>query len=275
MPGSPPAVFRAAVLLAAAALLAGCSAGSGDEAASPAGATTQSTGASTGTSPTPSSQGRSAYISVGCGACHGQNGQGTDVGPALAGHTEEVVIRQVRTPLGEMPAYSQDRLSDEDLKGIAAYVVSLKATEKHVEPVKLSDVLATHHWMALGAIDAGDRKDALHHIGHIISIVKGEHLAAMKEAREHLLAGDKHEAEHLIEEMLADKKKPKLGLKKLHLRLALAAVQRSDRKEALHQAGHFVELSATHDKSHGQELLTLLKQKKLKAAEMELKHLLG
>src|SRR5215207_808204 len=59
--------------------------------------------------------GRKVYLDAGCSACHGMNAEGTDVGPSLAGHTAEQVHQQVRSPLAQMPAYSQEQLSDEDL----------------------------------------------------------------------------------------------------------------------------------------------------------------
>ena len=52
--------------------------------------------------------------------------------------------------------------------------------EEHVEPVRLSEVLPVHHWMAISAIAVGDRGDVLHHFGHIIETVKGEHREAME-----------------------------------------------------------------------------------------------
>ena len=191
----------------------------------------------TGTSAT----GRQVYLEAGCSACHGLNGEGTDVGPSVAGHNPQQVHQQVRSPLAQMPAYSKEQLSDEDVDAIAAYVAGLEPMEKHAEPVKLSEVLAIHHWMAISALAAGDREDALHHVGHIIERVKGEHRETLVEARALLREGDLHEAEHLIEEMLAGKAKPELTLAQLNLRLALTAVDQRDRAEAIHQIRHYLE----------------------------------
>ena len=73
--------------------------------------------------------------------------------------------------------------------------------------------------------------DALHHVGHIIQIVKGEHLETMEKAR-----GDLHEAEYLIEEMLARQGQARAHAGELSLRLALTAVDQRDRAEAIHPA---------------------------------------
>ena len=229
----------------------------------------------TGGAPTGARTGRELYLAAGCATCHGQNAQGTDVGPALAGHTAAQVHQQVRTPLGQMPAYRVEQLPDDDLEMIAEYIAGLKPTMEHVEPVKLSEVLALHHWMAISAIAVGDRGDALHHVGHIIETVEGEHLQAMREARRHLRAGELHEAEHLIEEMLAGKAKPELSRERLSLRLALTAVDQRDRQEAIHQLRHYLELAKGADRQKGEAVLAHLREGDLHGAEHGIADLLG
>jgi mono/diheme cytochrome c family protein len=219
--------------------------------------------------------GRAAYLAAGCAACHGENAEGTAVAPSLAGHTSKQVHQQVRSPLAQMPAYSEEQLADAELEAIAGYIAGLGPMEEHMEPVKLSDVLAIHHWMAISAIAAGDRGDALHHVGHIIQAVKGEHLEAMKEARKHLRAGELHEAEHLIEEMLAGKAEPELSRERLSLRLALTAVDQRDREEAIHQIRHFVEFAKGADRRKGEAVLAHLRAGDLHEAEHTIASLLG
>lgn len=219
--------------------------------------------------------GRAIYLAAGCGACHGQNAEGSDVGPSLAGHTAAQVHQQVRSPLAQMPAYPVEQLPDDDLEAIAGYIAGLAPMEEHVEPVRLSEVLAVHHWMAISAIAVGDGGDALHHVGHIIETVQGEHLQAMQEARRHLRAGELHEAEHLIEEMLAGKAKPELSRERLSLRLALTAVDQRDRAEAIHQLRHFLELAKGADRQKGEAVLTHLREGDLHGAEHGIADLLG
>lgn len=219
--------------------------------------------------------GRDVYLAAGCAGCHGQNAEGTDIAPALAGHTVEQVHQQVRSPLAQMPAYSDEQLSDDDLEKIADYIAGLEPVEEHVEPVKLNDVVAIHHWMAISAIAADDREDALHHVGHIIEAVKGEHREAMKEARTFLREGELHEAEHLIEEMLGGKAKPELGREGLSLRLALTAIDQRDREEAIHQIRHFLERAKGPDREKGQAILAHLRERDLHGAEHGIADLLG
>jgi len=277
-------VFAALLLLVALAAIVGAGVvgwaigeATGEEAATVT--TTVTAGMETeppGEAPTGGARtGREIYLAAGCGACHGQNAEGTDVGPSLAGHTAEQVHQQVRSPLAQMPAYPVEQLSDDDLEAIAEYVAGLEPMEEHVEPVRLSEVLAVHHWMSISAIAVGDRGDALHHVGHIIEAVKGEHLEAMEEARRHLRAGELHEAEHLIEEMLAGKAKPELSRERLSLRLALTAVDLRDREEAIHQIRHFLELAKGADRQKGEAVLSHLREEDLHGAEHGIADLLG
>jgi|SRR5215218_4934583 len=220
-------------------------------------------------------EGRKLYLSAGCASCHGQNAEGTDNGPALSGHSEEQVMQQVRSPLDEMPAYSETQLSDGDLHEIAAYIAGLAPAEMHVEPVKISNPIAMHHWMAISAIKAGDVEDALHHVDHIIEAVEGEHLEAMEQARDHLRAGDLHEAEHLIEEMLAGRARPDLSLEEVHLRLALAALERGDASDARHHVNHFLETARGEEREHAREVLAALRAGDLHEALDGVEELLG
>jgi mono/diheme cytochrome c family protein len=269
----------AIVIVAVAAGLVGWAIGraTGEEAA------TVTTTVTSTTQPQPAGQeagreggtGRARYIAAGCAACHGQNAEGTDVAPSLAGHSAEQVHQQVRSPLAQMPAYSVEQLADGDLEAIAGYISELEPMEKHVEPVKVSEVLAIHHWMAISAIAAGDRGDALHHVGHIIESVEGEHLEAMRKARTMLRAGELHGAEHLIEEMLAGRAKPELSRERLSLRLALTAVDQRDRAEAIHQMRHFLARAAGPERAKGQAVVAHLREGDLHGAEHGIADLLG
>jgi mono/diheme cytochrome c family protein len=74
--------------------------------------------------------GKAPYDKV-CRICHGPEGMGNQ-GPALVPLTmepEELLIR-VREGGGEMPPISANRVSDDDVKQIAAYLKSLSPPEK-------------------------------------------------------------------------------------------------------------------------------------------------
>lgn len=76
-------------------------------------------------------RGRDRYVVLECGSCHGENGEGTENGSALAGTTlsEDDFITFLRTGggLGNDHLYSTDRLSERGGRNLYAYVLSLSA----------------------------------------------------------------------------------------------------------------------------------------------------
>ena len=66
-----------------------------------------------------------------CAACHGGDGEGGS-GPPLAGEeaytSADAVVDQIRNGGGGMPAFG-DRLSDQELADVSAYVVERLAPE--------------------------------------------------------------------------------------------------------------------------------------------------
>ena len=75
--------------------------------------------------------GRSVFRASGCTTCHGEEGVGTDRAPALAGHTAAEVRAQVRDPEGRMSAYGPDRISEQELADLVAFVTSLETADGH------------------------------------------------------------------------------------------------------------------------------------------------
>lgn len=73
----------------------------------------------------PANSPEGAYQAAGCSSCHGQDGEG-GVGPALAGHTDAQVEKQVRDPVGDMPAFGSEKLSDQQLALIVTYIEGLE-----------------------------------------------------------------------------------------------------------------------------------------------------
>jgi quinol---cytochrome c reductase cytochrome c subunit, bacillus type len=73
--------------------------------------------------------GKAAYARV-CQVCHGAEGRG-DAGPALVPLDKEAdeVLGIVREGSGQMPPVSAERVSDDDVKHIVAYLKSLKHTQ--------------------------------------------------------------------------------------------------------------------------------------------------
>ena len=123
----------------------------------------------------PISSGQQLFQNKGCATCHGQNAEGTDIAPALTGHSATQVKRQVRAPLGIMPVFPPDKISNEELEAISEFIEGLGGGHAHVRGPGSPDEVAIHHWMALFSTDAEDPSEAIHHLGHIIELTEGQH----------------------------------------------------------------------------------------------------
>ena len=215
-----------AATLGIAVLLAACE----DQMATPTPSATLSSG----------EQGQRLFAVKGCSGCHGVGAEGTDIAPGLPGHSAEQVLRQVRSPLGTMPAFGAERISDQELDLIAAYVESLEGSDSHTEPT-LGDAVAIHPWMTLTALAGGRVDEAAHHVRHAIELIEDAgHRGRMEAALGSLNSGQLHDAEHEIEGMLAGVAEPDLSRGELHLQLALGAAQAGDGPEAGHHLEHFI-----------------------------------
>jgi mono/diheme cytochrome c family protein len=222
-------------------------------------------------------EGKQLYLAKGCAACHGQNAEGSDIAPALPGHTKEQVLRQVRTPVGNMPSFGPEKISDDELEMIADYIAGLApGSGGHGESIAMEDTLVIHHRMALSALDAGNMAEAEHHVRHILELVTdAEHKAQMGKVLENLQAGKIHDAEHAIENMLASEVDPGLTLENLHLQLTLAALEARDLEDAKHHLQHSIEMATGDEKGRAEEVLDLVEQGKLHDARHEVEELLA
>ncbi len=122
-----------------------------------------------------SAQGQ-ALFALNCGECHGDDGSGSDEAPAVAGHTLEQVIQQVREPEGDMEAIPADKLSEVDLQVIAAYVASLPGEDAH-PAIQPSEEERAHLEAALEAIhdfEAMDRSAAITHLEQAVALASGD-----------------------------------------------------------------------------------------------------
>ncbi|MEE9261834.1 MAG: cytochrome c [Dehalococcoidia bacterium] len=220
-------------------------------------------------------EGHQLFIATGCSACHGQDAEGSSIAPALAGHTAVMVERQVRSPIGAMPAFSTSTLSDEELGEIIEFIESLEGAHGHVAPADIDREVALHHWMALLAIQVDDIPEAMHHVAHINALVTGEHLRQMEEVLTMLEGGQLHDAEHTIEGMLAGTAVIDLTPEAMHLQLALASVGVEDVTNAIHHTEHFLDLATDQQREAAEEILDLLQAENFREAEHELEELLG
>ncbi len=195
----------------------------------------------------PEVHGSQLFVEKGCAACHGQNGEGSAIAPALPGHTAEQVKRQVRNPIGAMPRFGPAQISDEELEELIEFITELKS-DGHDEPLDLSmdDVVAMHHWMALLALKADVVPEAKHHVKHIIELVEdADHRHQMEEVLNALDENRLHDAEHSVEGMLAGTAETELSLAELHLQMVLSALAVHDAEDAQHHFDHFMEDAET------------------------------
>jgi ubiquinol-cytochrome c reductase cytochrome c subunit len=71
--------------------------------------------------------GKRLFVKDGCYQCHGYAGQGGAAGARIAaiGLNAQGLIRYVRAPGGQMPAYTNKVISDQELTDIHAYLQTL------------------------------------------------------------------------------------------------------------------------------------------------------
>ncbi|HEX2912911.1 MAG TPA: cytochrome b N-terminal domain-containing protein [Chloroflexia bacterium] len=89
-------------------------------------ATTAAAGGATGAGDP--AAGLKVFQSNGCAACHPNGGRAAGVGPKLAGTTRDdaYITGNIRNGRGQMPAFSADQVSDQDITNVIAYIRSLK-----------------------------------------------------------------------------------------------------------------------------------------------------
>jgi mono/diheme cytochrome c family protein len=82
--------------------------------------------------------GKILFTRIGCFQCHGYAGQGGRAGARIVPTALKAqdLIRYVRRPPGEMPAYTEKVATDQELKDIYAYIKSFPAP-KSVNDISL------------------------------------------------------------------------------------------------------------------------------------------
>ena len=197
--------------------------------------------------------GFTVFTANGCVACHGPNGEGTDVGPALAGHSEFAIRHQVRAPTGIMLVFGPEAISAEELDSLVAYIMSL---EMHVEDddamqehghddsgISDGDVAFAHHWLLWLALQADDIPIAEHHTAHTFDYLEGVHLLAMQELLTALSNNEIETAQSIIEPMITDVGDFDDDMVAVLLQLIYSAVDTGDTDNAEHFITHFNEFA--------------------------------
>ncbi len=221
----------------------------------------------------PAAEGKAIFAQQGCAACHGEEAEGTDIAPSLPGHSRDAVIRAVRNPRGTMPSYDPDQLSDAELEQIVAFIASLGPV-REAPALEASVVESAHLQMALAAVEMDDAGDATHHIQDLLRVAGEEAREAGEAILVLLQAGELHDAEHEIEELVEPAPSAE-ALAKLHLQASLTAVQSDDTADARHHLQHFVDAAAPNEQATAQAALEWLEKGDLHEAAHEIEELLA
>ena len=88
--------------------------------------------------------GKRVYMKNGCYQCHGTVGQGTIAGARIGPPPLNVqgVIRYVRRPAGQMPAFTEKVMSDQELTDVYSYLKTIPAAKPAKDIPLLSDLRA-------------------------------------------------------------------------------------------------------------------------------------
>ena len=223
----------------------------------------------------PISLGHELFIAKGCSACHGQDAEGTIIAPALTGHTMAQVRRQTRAPLGIMPVFPPDKISNEELDAIAMYISELGEGHAHMAASATPGEVVLHHWMTLSSIEADNVPEAVHHLGHIIELTEGQHRAQMEKTIALLNEGSVEEGTRIVEQMLAGLEHVDMDESSIHLTLALSSANVEQVDVAERHVEHFLETATGEDHEAAEHILSLLQNGELHDAVDGLEKLLG
>ncbi len=229
----------AVLLVFLAAMLATACGGNG--APAPAAQTTATTPNLGQLAPGDAETGESLFLTKGCSTCHGRGGEGTAAGPSLAGHSEAQVLRQVRNPAGTMPRYGPERVSEQQLTHLVAFVTGLEEEGGHAHTTMLpaGDLALMHLRLALVAVKTDDAAEARHHLAHALEEADASLSETVQDALAALEGGNLHDAEHDIEGLLKGQADDDDTVD-LHLSLATAALEETDGADVLHHLAHFM-----------------------------------
>ncbi|MBI4304201.1 MAG: cytochrome c [Chloroflexi bacterium] len=232
------------------------------------------TPAPTATVPTSGGEGKNIYAHK-CAVCHGPNGEGTAVGPTVAGHSIPAIKTQVRNPMGAMMAFPASQLSDHDLQEVAEFVAGLGTAKAQVQEWEKAASETMHLWIALLTIRDNDVTGARQHLQHALSFVQEpKQQTEIQKALSLLSHGDAHQAEHQIEELAGAEPPSGVTIRRLHLILAQRSIETKDTAEIEYQLGHFSAKANELEKDVVREALELVEKGDFHEAEHEIEELL-
>lgn len=222
----------------------------------------------------PVSDGQTLYNQK-CASCHGPQGEGTALAPAVSGHGVSATKMQVRNPMGTMPAFTSAMLSEPDLNKIAEYIISLGPVKSPLLEWEKSTTETIHLWMSLLAIKGDDAQDALHHLEQAQTFIKAPvHAKEIKEAIDLIKQDKAHDAEHEIEEMAGAEAPSGITMKRFHLLLVQRDLAAENAASVKHHLEKFIAIATEKEKEIAREALELVEKGDFHEAEHEVEELL-
>lgn len=219
-------------------------------------------------------EGKALYAQK-CAVCHGPNGEGTALGPKVAGHSASAVKTQLRNPVGTMPAFTQAQLGDADANKVAVFIASLEPAMARPLEWEAAAPETMHHWMALLAIKTNDTADARHHLEDVLALIKEPvHETQTREALDLINQGKLHYAEHEIEEMAGGESPSGVTMQRFHLVLAMDGVKEQNAAMVKHHLEHFLIEATEEQKVIAGKALQLIQAADFHEAEHEIEELL-
>lgn len=148
-------------------------------------------------------RGAELFTSLPCSGCHGATAQG-QFGPTLAGAdlSFEAVRQQVREPRDKMPAFDAGTVTDEDLRHIYAWLVSLpQPTETPVATLPPAQATIEARNRLFPEMDAASLAARMADLDEVSLRVQGEIVTVVEEgrfARVRLKAGEDMDIIHIV-----------------------------------------------------------------------------
>lgn len=196
----------------------------------------------------------SVLYETACASCHGKKAQG-GTGPALAGHTEEQVVRQVRAPVGKMPMFSPQIVSDHGLGALVELIEGLETREGaevggHAHDANLlskQEVSQIQHALILRSLEQRREGAASHAAEEVLDLLSGNHLVAMTMVLEDIQSNQVGPAQEALTNMAANAPlTTDLTAEDLLLTLVLNSLRDHNVDRARHWLGHIEDSDHDH-----------------------------
>ena len=204
---------------------------------------------------------------------------GTAVVQSISVRSPEVIRQQIRAPVGMMPLFPPDKLTNNELDKIIVYIRALPEAHTHHKPVNVKRDMALHQWMALLALEANDLPEVAQQMQHINGLSLGDPLPWVQDVLRTMEEGSIHDTTHAVEKTLAETAQAATGhrltLEEIYLQLALSAMRIENIARAMHHVDHFLEIAVGDLREEGRLVLTSLQEGDFYDAEKGLEQLVA